>query len=155
MLSNTNIFHQWPNAVSPFLIYIFFFLIYLPKYACNIWTTFIKTLNVLALLHSERLKLYTGTILAFLSAIGLKDAFQQIFSDIGFSRPHFYGHFVPIIYKVICRKLFNHLGLISNLVHRLTFGTPKFYTAFYSKINHRLIRLSNNCNMKLGLRINE
>ena len=39
----------------------------------------------------------------------------------------------------------------SKLVHRLAFGTPKFYIAPYDKINHRLVNLSCNCDVKSGL----
>ena len=34
----------------------------------------------------------------------------------------------------------------------LAFGTPKFYIAPYGKINHELINLSPNCDVKSGLR---
>ena len=40
----------------------------------------------------------------------------------------------------------------SNLVRGLAFGTPNFYTAPYGKINHELINLSSNCDVKSGLR---
>ena len=34
----------------------------------------------------------------------------------------------------------------------IAFGTPKFYTAPYGKINHRLVNnMSSNCDMKSGL----
>ena len=39
----------------------------------------------------------------------------------------------------------------SNLVHGLAFGTPKIYIAPYDKINHGLVNLSNNCDVKSGL----
>ena len=49
------------------------------------------------------------------------------------------------------------LGLISdftsNLVHRLAFGIPKFYMVPYDKINHGLVNLSYNCDVKSGLRL--
>ena len=44
-------------------------------------------------------------------------------------------------------------GFTSNLVHELAFGTSKFYIAPYGKINHRVVNLSYNCDMKLGLRV--
>ena len=37
---------------------------------------------------------------------------------------------------------------MSRLVHGLAFGTPKFYIVPYSKINHGLVNLSYNCDMK-------
>ena len=40
----------------------------------------------------------------------------------------------------------------SNLLQGLAFGTPKFYIAPYGKINHGLVNLSSNCDMKSGLR---
>ena len=40
----------------------------------------------------------------------------------------------------------------SKLVHGLAFGIPKFYTAPYDKINHGLVNLSCNCDVKSGLR---
>ena len=40
---------------------------------------------------------------------------------------------------------------MSNLVHGLAFGTPKFYIAPYDKINHGLVNLSCNCDVKSGL----
>ena len=40
---------------------------------------------------------------------------------------------------------------MSNLVHGLASGTPKFYIALYHKINHRLVNLGNNCDLKSGL----
>ena len=39
-----------------------------------------------------------------------------------------------------------------NLVHGLAIGTPKFYMVPYGKINHGLVYMSSNCDMKLGLR---
>ena len=39
----------------------------------------------------------------------------------------------------------------SKLVHGLTFGTPIFYTAPYDKINHGLVNLSYNRDVKSGL----
>ena len=39
----------------------------------------------------------------------------------------------------------------SNLVYELAFGTPKFFIAPYGKINHRFVNLSCNCDVKLGL----
>ena len=41
----------------------------------------------------------------------------------------------------------------SNLVYGLAFGTPKFYIAHYGKINHRLVNMSANCDVKSGLRL--
>ena len=43
------------------------------------------------------------------------------------------------------------LDFTPNLVHRLAFGTPKFYIAPYGKINHRLFNLDYNCDVKSGL----
>ena len=40
---------------------------------------------------------------------------------------------------------------MSNLVHEFAFGTPKFYIAPYGKINHGLVNMSSNCDVKLGL----
>ena len=40
----------------------------------------------------------------------------------------------------------------SNLVRELAFGTPKFYIAPYDKINHGLVNMSSNCDVKSGLR---
>ena len=40
----------------------------------------------------------------------------------------------------------------SQLVHELAFGTPKFYIALYDKINHGVVNLSSNCDVKSGLR---
>ena len=37
---------------------------------------------------------------------------------------------------------------MSKLVHGLAFGTPKFYIAPYDKINHGLINLGYNCDVK-------
>ena len=42
---------------------------------------------------------------------------------------------------------------MSMLVHGLAFGTPKFYIAPYDKINHRLVDLSCNCDVKTGLKL--
>ena len=39
-----------------------------------------------------------------------------------------------------------------NLVHGLAFGTSKFYIVPDDEINHRLVKLSINCDVKLGLR---
>ena len=36
------------------------------------------------------------------------------------------------------------------LEHGLAFETPKFYIAPYDKINHALVNLSYNCDMKIG-----
>ena len=38
------------------------------------------------------------------------------------------------------------------LVRGLAFGTPKFYIAPYDKINHELVNLSYNCDLKSGFR---
>ena len=43
------------------------------------------------------------------------------------------------------------LDFTSKLVYGLTFGTPKFYIAPYDKINHGLVNLSSNCDVKSGL----
>ena len=43
--------------------------------------------------------------------------------------------------------------LTSKLVHKLAFGTPKFYIAPYDKINHGLVNMSSNCDVKSGLRV--
>ena len=43
---------------------------------------------------------------------------------------------------------------MSKLVQQgLAFGTPKIYIAPYDKINHRLVNLSCNCDMKSGLNL--
>ena len=39
----------------------------------------------------------------------------------------------------------------SKLVHGLLFETPIFYVAPYGKINHGLVNLSFNCDVKSGL----
>ena len=41
----------------------------------------------------------------------------------------------------------------SKLVRELAFGTPKFYIAPYDKINHGLVNMSSNCDVKSGLSI--
>ena len=41
---------------------------------------------------------------------------------------------------------------MSKLVHGLAFGTPIFYIAPYDEINHGLVNLSCNCDVKSGLR---
>ena len=41
---------------------------------------------------------------------------------------------------------------MSKLVHGLAFRTPKFYIAPYDEINHALVNLSYNYDMKSGLR---
>ena len=41
----------------------------------------------------------------------------------------------------------------SKLVLRVAFGTPIFYIAPYDKINHRLVNLSCNCDVKSGLSV--
>ena len=41
----------------------------------------------------------------------------------------------------------------SKLVRELAFGTPKFYTEPYDKINHGLVNMSSNCDVKSGLRV--
>ena len=41
----------------------------------------------------------------------------------------------------------------SKLIHVLAFGTPKFYIAPYDKIEHKLVNLSSNCDVKSGLRL--
>ena len=40
----------------------------------------------------------------------------------------------------------------SQLVHGLANGIPKFYIAPYDKINHGLVNLSSNCDVKSDLR---
>ena len=40
---------------------------------------------------------------------------------------------------------------MSKLVRELAFGTPKFYIAPYDKINHGLVNMSSNCDVKTGL----
>ena len=40
----------------------------------------------------------------------------------------------------------------SKLVPELAFGTPKFYIAPYDEIEHELVKLSSNCDVKSGLR---
>ena len=52
------------------------------------------------------------------------------------------------------KKIGNRLrpDFISNLVHELAFGTPKFYTAPYGKIKRELVNLSSKCDVKSGLR---
>ena len=40
----------------------------------------------------------------------------------------------------------------SKLVRELAFGTPKFYIAPYDKINHGLVNMSSDCDVKSGLR---
>ena len=39
----------------------------------------------------------------------------------------------------------------SKLEHGFAFGIPKFYIGPYNKINHGLVKLSYNCDMKSGL----
>ena len=39
----------------------------------------------------------------------------------------------------------------SKIIHVLAFGIPKFYIAPYDKINHGLVNLSCNCDVKSGL----
>ena len=39
----------------------------------------------------------------------------------------------------------------SKLVHRLAYGTPKFYIISYDTINRKLVNLSCDCSVKLGL----
>ena len=41
----------------------------------------------------------------------------------------------------------------SSYVQGLAFETPKFYIVLYGEINHSLINLSYNCDMKSGLRL--
>ena len=41
----------------------------------------------------------------------------------------------------------------SKLVRELAFGTPKFYIAPYERINHGLVNMSFNCDVKSGLRL--
>ena len=41
---------------------------------------------------------------------------------------------------------------MSDLVHRLALETPEFYISPFGKINHRLVNLSYNCDVKSGLR---
>ena len=41
----------------------------------------------------------------------------------------------------------------SKLEHGLAFGTSKFYIAPYDKINHGLVNLSCNCDMKFGPKV--
>ena len=42
---------------------------------------------------------------------------------------------------------------MSKLVHGLAFGTPKFYISPYDKINHGLVNMGRNCDVKSGLRL--
>ena len=42
---------------------------------------------------------------------------------------------------------------MSNLVHGLAFGIPKFYIVPYGKINCRFVNLSHNCDVKSGLKV--
>ena len=41
----------------------------------------------------------------------------------------------------------------SKLLHGLAFGKPKFYIAPYDKINHGIVNLSCNCDVKSGLSV--
>ena len=41
----------------------------------------------------------------------------------------------------------------SRLVHRFAFGTPNIFIAPYNKINHGLVNLSCNCDVKSGLSV--
>ena len=43
----------------------------------------------------------------------------------------------------------------SKLEHGLAFGTPKFYIVPYDKINHALVNLSYNCDVKSGLSLDK
>ena len=44
---------------------------------------------------------------------------------------------------------------MSKVEHGLAFGIPKFYIDPYDKINHILVNLSYNCDLKSGLRLME
>ena len=52
---------------------------------------------------------------------------------------------------VLCLKL--RLDFTSKLVCELAFGTPKFYIVPYNKINHGLVNMSSNCDVKSGLNV--
>ena len=54
----------------------------------------------------------------------------------------------PIKHIVLLRHNFT-----LKLVFVLAFGTPKFYIAPYDKINHGLVNLSYNCNLKFDLKM--
>ena len=66
-----------------------------------------------------------------------------------------------VIIRVFCVliifNIFTQIALrpdfTSKLVRELAFGTPKFYIAPYDKINHGLVNISSNCDVKSGLRL--
>ena len=57
---------------------------------------------------------------------------------------------ILLLWKKFCPLRPNFM---SYLVHGLAFGTPKFYIAPHGKINHGLLYLSYNCDVKSGLRV--
>ena len=52
-------------------------------------------------------------------------------------------------------KIVHVLGpdFTSKIVHVLAFGIPKFYIAPYDKINHGLVNLSCNCDVKFHVEV--
>ena len=58
-----------------------------------------------------------------------------------------------VYFKVSNKSACLRPDFTSNLVHVLTFGTPKFYIAPYDKIKHELVNLSSNCDVKSGLSV--
>ena len=57
-----------------------------------------------------------------------------------------------IVYKENIQEIWSRARFHVKVVHGLAFGIPKFYIAPYDKINHRLVNLSSNCDVKSGLR---
>ena len=55
-------------------------------------------------------------------------------------------------YSNLMRQLYCKADFTSKLVRELAFGTSKFYIAPYDKINHGLVNMSSNCDVKSGLK---
>ena len=55
------------------------------------------------------------------------------------------------------RNIFSEFTLrpdfTSKLIRELAFGTPKFYIAPYDKMNHGLVNMSSNYDVKSGLKV--
>ena len=73
-------------------------------------------------------------------------------SPSAFSRRAVVSYWRKYVHEVLVNRLGGlRADFTSKLVHGLAFGPPKFYIAPYDKINHGLVNLTYNCDVKLGL----
>ena len=73
------------------------------------------------------------------------------------SLPKFLPKLKQFLFSLLSIYFFRFLSpnFMSKLVHRLAFGTPKFYIAPYDQLNHGLANLNCNCGLKSDLRLFE